>query len=74
MTQSPITRPTRDHLSPERFLQYHYCDDDLDPAHVRRDAEHWERVAGDPTKFPDADLVYIDRFTSAAYEWLGGVA
>lgn len=39
---------------------------------IRRDIDHWERVAGDPVKFPKADVVAIDRFLEAAYAATGG--
>ena len=56
--------------SPEAFLKAHYCTDELDADQVRRDCEHWERVQGDPVRFPNADLDWIDEFTNAAVEWL----
>lgn len=63
MAQTELTAATR-------FLQMHYCADDLDADQVRRDCEHWERVAGDPARFPNADLDFIDQFTDAAIDWL----
>ena len=56
----------------ERFLKAHYQDDYLDGDHVRADCEHWERVMGDPDKFPNADLAHIDAFLDAASIWLCG--
>jgi hypothetical protein len=53
-----------------RFLQAHYCDDDLDADQVRRDVEHWERVAGDAARFPNANLDWIDQFTDAGLTYL----
>lgn len=63
-------------LDAASFLRSHYQDDDLCADTVLRDIEHWERVAGDAERFPNADLDYIDRFCDAAYSWLatGGVA
>lgn len=53
-----------------RFLQDHYCTDDLDSDQVRRDLEHWERVAGDAARFPNADLDWIEDFSLAALDYL----
>ena len=58
----------------ERFLQDHYMEDVLDADQIRRDVEHWERVAGDAARFPNADLEFIDRFSDAAYSYLGGMS
>ena len=55
---------------PECFLKHHYSEDVLCADTVRRDCEHWERVAGDPARYPNADLEFIDRFTDAATAWL----
>lgn len=52
------------------FLRNHYQEDDLCADTVRRDCEHWERVAGDAARFPNANLEWIDQFTDAAVEWL----
>lgn len=52
------------------FLKSHYCDDDLDADKIRLDCEHWECVAGDPDRFPNADLYYIDRFVNSAIDYL----
>lgn len=54
----------------KRFLQSHYCEDNIDVDRVRRDDEHWERVAGDAAKFPNADLEWIDKFSDAATTYL----
>jgi hypothetical protein len=56
--------------SAEQFLKAHYSVDDLDADLVRADCEHWERVMGDPVRFPKADLEFIDAFCDAAVEWL----
>ena len=58
----------------ERFLRDHYQEDDLVADRIRRDVEHWERVAGDAERFPNADLDFIDRFSDAAYSYLGGMS
>jgi hypothetical protein len=58
--------------NPEQFLKAYYGSDDLDADQVRRDCEHWERVMGDPVRFPNADLTTIDAFCDAAVEWLPG--
>ena len=58
------------HTQAAQFLRNHYQDDDLCADQVRRDIEHWERVQGDPVRFPNANLEYIDQFCEAAYEWL----
>jgi hypothetical protein len=54
----------------EQFLKAHYSTDDLDADRVRADDEHWERVLGDPERFPNADLDFICRFGDAATAWL----
>ena len=54
----------------EQFLKDHYSTDELDADQVRADDEHWERVMGDPERFPNADLDFICRFGDAASEWL----
>jgi hypothetical protein len=54
----------------KRFLQSHYSSDEIDEDRVRRDDEHWERVAGDAAKFPNADLDFIDQFGEAATTYL----
>ncbi len=58
--------------TPERFLKNHYSTDCLDADAIRKDLEHWEWVAGDAERFPNADLEFIDQFSDAAYSYLGG--
>lgn len=58
----------------EQFLKNHYQTDDLDADTIRRDDERWERVMGDPEKFPDADLDFITRFGDHAATYLGGLS
>lgn len=58
----------------EQFLKSHYQADDLDADQIRRDVEHWEMVAGDAARFPNAGIDYIDRFCDAAYAYLGGTS
>lgn len=58
----------------ECFLKSHYQEDCLDADRIRRDVEHWERVASDARRFPNADLDFIDRFSDAAYAYLGGMS
>lgn len=41
---------------------------------IRRDIERWERVEGNPDRFPLADLVGISRFLEAAYPFLAPTA
>ena len=54
----------------KRFLQSHYCSDNLDAEQIRRDDEHWERVMGNPERFPNADLDFITDFGEAATTYL----
>ena len=60
--------------SAERFLKNHFQDDDLDTDQVRATAERFERIMGDPERFPNADLETIDAYLDAAYSWLGGLS
>lgn len=62
--------PTADQEKAVTFLKAHYQADDLSADQVRRDRDHWEAVAGDPARFPNADLDYIDRFVDAADNFL----
>lgn len=61
-------------LDAERFLKSHYSADELDADQIRRDDEHWERVMGNPARFPNADLDFIVRFGDAAAAYLGGLS
>ena len=54
----------------EQILKNHFQDDDLDADAVRATAERFERIMGDPARFPNADLTTIDTFLDAAAEWL----
>jgi hypothetical protein len=54
----------------ERYLKAWYGSDELDADRIRRDDEHWERVAGDPVSFPNADLETIEKFGEAATTYL----
>jgi hypothetical protein len=54
----------------EQFLKAHYGVDDLDTDQIRADDEHWERVLGNPERFPNADVVFICAFSDAAAEYL----
>jgi hypothetical protein len=63
-------RMIMDYEQAERFLKDHYTADELFADLVRKDNEHWERVAGDPVKFPKANLEFIDKFGEAATIWL----
>ncbi len=51
-------------------LQSHYCDDTVSSDRLRADIERWERVMGDPLRFPNADLVSLDALLDAGYEYL----
>lgn len=57
-------------MTAEQILKEHYMEDELDHDRIRQDREHWWMVAGNPAKFPNADLDFIDRFTEAADEYL----
>lgn len=61
-------------IAAEQILKNHFQDDDLDADAVRATAERFERIMGDPVRFPNADLTTIDAFLDAAAEWLPGAA
>ena len=74
MTQASEGNERMGITAAERFLHDHYQDDILNADQIRRDAEHWNLVLGDPEKYPNADLEWICQFDEAACAWLGGLS
>lgn len=54
----------------EQFLKAHYQTDALDADQIRADDEHWEKVMGNPDRFPNADIGFICAFGDAASAYL----
>ena len=62
--------PTETFKQAEAFLKAHYCEDNLSAAQIASDRRHWQTVAANPARFPNADRDWISRFDLAASLYL----